>query len=290
MHQFRKIGLIAKTQHPGASNTLQALIYYLREREHTPLLHSASVDALPRHGLPIANTEELGQHCDLVITIGGDGTLLQAARWLARFESRLVGINLGRLGFLADIHPSNMTEHLDSILGGHFSEEKRFLLRAAAYRGETCLNQGSAFNDVVIQKWNTAHMFSFTTRINGHLLGSQRSDGFLIATPTGSTAYCLSGGGPILHPAINALVLLSMFPHTLSNPPIVVDGDSEIEVTISIEQQAQAQLTCDAVLCQTLLPGDRVLIRKHRHIYLVHPPGHDHYATLRGKLHWGREP
>jgi len=288
---IKKIGLVAKLQSPAATDALQTLIYDLRRRNLVLMLHQGSVEALPQPiDLPIVNTETLGKQCDLIIVVGGDGTLLHTARLLARYEARVLGINLGRLGFLTDIKPTDMTNDLEAILDGDFIEEKRFLIRATAFRGKTLLTRCCAVNDVVIHKWNTTHLFGFSTHINQCLLGNQRADGILVSTPTGSTAYCLSGGGPIVHPSLNVLVLLLLLPHTLSHAPIVLDSDSEIEVTLQLNQHIEAQLTCDGVASQTLLPGDRVMIKKHRHIYLVHPPNHDHYATLRDKLRWGYQP
>jgi len=288
---IKKIGLVAKLQSPAATDALQTLIYDLRRRNLVLMLHQGSVEALPQPiDLPIVNTETLGKQCDLIIVVGGDGTLLHTARLLARYEARVLGINLGRLGFLTDIKPTDMTNDLEAILDGDFIEEKRFLIRATAFRGKTLLTRCCAVNDVVIHKWNTTHLFGFSTHINQCLLGNQRADGILVSTPTGSTAYCLSGGGPIVHPSLNVLVLLLLLPHTLSHAPIVLDSDSEIEVTLQLNQHIEAQLTCDGVASQTLLPGDRVTIKKHRHIYLVHPPNHDHYATLRDKLRWGYQP
>lgn len=288
---IKKIGLVAKLQSPAATDALQTLIYHLQRRDLTLMLHQGSVDALPQSAdLPIVDTVTLGKQSDLVIVVGGDGTLLHTARLLARYEPRVVGINLGRLGFLADIKPTEMANDLDAILDGNFIEEKRFLMKATAFRGKTVLTHCNAVNDVVIHKWNTTHLFGFTTHINKCLLGNQRADGVLISTPTGSTAYCLSGGGPIVHPSLNALILMLLLPHTLSHAPIVLDNESEIEVTLQLNQEIEAQLTCDGVASQTLLPGDRVIIKKHRHIYLVHPPNHDHYATLRDKLRWGYQP
>ena len=287
---FEQIGLIAKRQHAGASHTLQIVINHLRHRRLPMLLAENSVAALPKHGLPVANITQLGLCCDLVIIIGGDGTFLQAARQLAEYDVPLLGVNLGRLGFLTDIHPSDVERQLEAILAGAYVHERRFLLQAQAYRDDILLSECDALNDVVIQKWNTPHMFFFDTLVDGSLLGKQRSDGLLIATPTGSTAYCLSGGGPILHPSLNAIAVLSMFPHTMSSPPIVINGDSEIEVRMSKEHDMSAQLTCDAVLCQQLQAGDRVLVKKSKHVQLIHPPDYDYYATLRDKLHWWREP
>ena len=288
---IKKIGLVAKLQSPAATDALQTLIYHLQRRDLILMLHQGSVDALPQStDLPIVDTETLGKESDLIIVIGGDGTLLHTARLLARYEARMVGINLGRLGFLTDIKPTEMATELDSILDGNFIEEKRFLIRATAFRGKTILARCNAVNDVVIHKWNTTHLFGFTTHINKCLLGNQRADGVLISTPTGSTAYCLSAGGPIVHPSLNSLILLLLFPHTLSHAPIVLDSDSDIEVSLQLNQEVEAQLTCDGEASQTLLPGDRVTIQRHRHVYLIHPPNHDHFATLRDKLRWGYQP
>lgn len=288
---FRRIGLVAKPGHQGVTKTLHELVHYLHRREVSVWLDESSAVALPDHRLPVVALDELGRQCDLAIIVGGDGTLLRAARALAEFNIYLLGINQGRLGFLADLNPAEMQLHLDAILSGQYVEEQRFLLYAEAWRGETLLCSGSALNDVVVQKWRTTHMIGFNTQINGRFLSSQRSDGLIIATPTGSTAYSMSGGGPILHPALNALSLVSMFPHSLSNPPLVVDADNRIEVCLHQQQEGEAQLSCDGVPCQTLQGGDQIRIRKHAHpIHLLHPLRHDYYATLRNKLHLGCGP
>ncbi|MDM8545525.1 NAD(+) kinase [Candidatus Venteria ishoeyi] len=287
---FQNIGLIAKRHSKEASHTLRKVIAYLKHHNKHTMLHQNSLEALPDSEIPVVDSIELGKRSDLIIVIGGDGTLLHAARMLTSYKARLLGINLGRLGFLTDIHPKQLSACLDLVFEGRFSQEKRFLLDTQVYRKDKHLGTCRALNDVVIQRWNNAHMLSFTVSIDGKLLGGQRSDGILIATPTGSTAYNLSGGGPVLHPSVDALLLLSMFPHTLSNPPIVVQGDSEIEIQVCANQSVEAQLTCDAVPSQSLFPGDRVVVRKKRHIYLIHPDSYDYFSTLRDKLHWGREP
>lgn len=287
---FKSIGLIAKRGDTRVIDCLVSLIRYLQQQNVDIIIDSPSAKLVEGHDLHVAaNTEALGIRCDLVIVIGGDGTLLQAARLLAKHDVALLGINLGRLGFLTDICPTEMETHLNDIFAGNFLEEDRFLIYTEVYRDGHCLSHTNAFNDIVIHRWNMSHMLSFETTINGHFVNRQRSDGLIISTPTGSTAYALSGGGPIVHPSLNALVLVSICPHTLSNRPIVIDGDSCIHITIDAEQTGKAQLSCDGILCQELIPGDKIIIEKRQHIRLIHPQGHDHYATLREKLDWGKE-
>jgi len=268
--------------------TLAELVDYLRQRGLALYLEEQAAAAHPELHLPCASLETIGTQCELAIVIGGDGTLLQAARSLARYPILLLGIKLGRLGFLTDITPEAMRCHLDEILAGHYTREKRFLLDVEVQRGERVIAKSNALNDVVIHKWNTSRMFSFTTQVNDRAVCSQRADGLIISTPTGSTAYALSCGGPILHPALNILLLISICPHTLSNRPLVIDGDSCVCVIIHADRLVEAQLSCDGEVCQTLQPEDCVHIRKGAIIELVHPPAHDYYATLRTKLNWGK--
>lgn len=286
---FNSIGIISKRGDGRVNDTLAALVGYLQGRNLEVIIDTLSAQLLPDHNCNVAaNTEALGIRCDLVIVIGGDGTMLQAARLLARYDVCLLGINLGRLGFLTDICPTQMERHLDEILAGAFIEETRFLIYAEVYRDGQCLAHSNALNDMVIHRWDMSHMLTFEVKINGHFVDRQRSDGLVIATPTGSTAYALSGGGPIVHPSLNALVLVSICPHTLSNRPLVIDGDSCIHITIDEMQTGQAQLNNDGLLSQKLIPGDRIVIEKRQYVRLIHPQEHDHYATLRAKLDWGK--
>jgi NAD+ kinase len=203
----------------------------------------------------------------------------------------LLGINLGRLGFLTDLNPADVPAGIEAVLDGRFLEEMRMFLRCQVVRGETVIEESYAFNDIVVQKCNTARLISLSTYIDGRFLHSQRSDGQIIATPTGSTAYALSGGGPILQPALNVLVVVPICPHTLTQRPIVLAGDSQIEVLINTREPDRAEVTCDGETICALQPGDRVRAAKHEHVVrLLHPAGHDHYATLRAKLNWGTDP
>jgi len=287
---FRKIGVIAKTEDERVRKTLAALTAHLHQRGTPFVLDSACAQILPQAELPIADRDALGAECDLVVVVGGDGTLLGAARSLVGQDVRLLGINLGRLGFLTDISRHEMTDQLDGVLAGQFQEEERFLLRAALMRNGQEMMYDDAFNDVVVHKWRVARLITLDTYVDGTFVNTQRSDGLIVSTPTGSTAYALSGGGPILHPALKAIVLVPICPHTLSNRPIVVDANSRVEIVVTKGQDTSAQLTCDGQTELELADGDRVLVtRRERGIRLIHPAGHDYFATLRTKLHWGKE-
>jgi NAD+ kinase len=235
--------------------------------------------------------DELQRRCDLAIVVGGDGTLLGAARRLSSAGVPLLGINLGRLGFLVDVSPEAMLDATDQVLAGDFQEEQRFLLAAhtgiSADGGEADL----ALNDVVLHKWNTPRMVEFETWIDDGFVSTQRADGLIVSTPTGSTAYALSGGGPLLHPALDALLLVPICPHTLSHRPIVVGGESRIEVRLMGADHRRVRISCDGQTDRDLADGHRLYIRKAPHpVRLLHPRGHDHFSILRAKLGWGGNP
>jgi NAD+ kinase len=234
---------------------------------------------------------ELAAHCDLVIIVGGDGTLLRNARLLAGSRAPLLGINHGRLGFLADITPAEAEARLADILAGDYEEESRFLLSAQVVRNGAIMYEGAAFNDVVVHAQNMARMIELETFIDGRFLNSQRADGLIVATPTGSTAYALSGGGPVLHPCLDAIVLVPICPHTLSNRPIVVSAGSRIEIILRERNTTPAHASFDGHDNFDLVPGDRVLIhRGENRVKLIQPRGHDYFEVLRAKLHWSEPP
>lgn len=285
---FSCIGLIGKYADATIQDTLKTLSDYLKKLRVQVVLDEGTAELVPGHGLKTASREELGRLCDLVIIVGGDGTLLNAARSLSNFEVPLLGVNQGRLGFLADISPTEMMAKLDEILQGSYLKEERIMLCTNIVRDGVCVGASDALNDVVVHKWNVARMIEFETYINGVFVHTHRSDGIIVSTPTGSTAYALSSGGPILHPALNVMVLVPVSPHTLSNRPIVVDGDSHIEIIVSDSNQSHAQVTCDGQINLDLASGDTVKIyKKDKKVHLIHPNNHDHYMLLRAKLHWG---
>jgi len=238
--------------------------------------------------LGVIPIEQFPSHCDLTIAIGGDGTLLSASRALAGTNMPIVGINVGRLGFLADVTLKNLSDQLDQILSGHYRDDNRFLLQASIKGVDG--SASIAMNDVVIHAHQNLHMIEFETYINGKFLNSQRADGLVVATPTGSTAYAMSAGGPILDVDLDAIVLASVCPHTLSNRPLVVAASNTIEITLSENNNTSGMVTCDGRPGHPLQPGDTVKIeRHHSQIRLLHLEDHDHYSILRAKLEWGRK-
>lgn len=285
---FQRIGLIGKHGDPAVRETIRQLFAYLKEGGKNVLLDDESCHLLDDIPHPNANQTELTCTSDLIIVVGGDGTMLRAARALAKQNIPLLGINLGRLGFLADISPAAFRPKLDQILAGQYEEEARFLLRVDL-SDKTLDNSNRALNDIVLHKVNIARMIEFETYINEQLVNDQRADGLIVSTPTGSTAYALSGGGPLIHPSLNALVMVPICPHTLSNRPIVVEGDSEIEIHLARDSAKNVQLTCDGQTSLQVEEGQVIRIRKDPHqIRLIHPVGHDYYSLLRAKLGWGR--
>ncbi len=286
--RFKRIGIIGKYADNTVGETLRALCDYLLSQKIELLLDEATAEFWPDHGLDMAGREQLGEQCDLIIVVGGDGTFLNAARTLSAFDPALLGLNLGRLGFLTDISPDEMKERLDDILAGRYSEEERFLLHCRILRDGELINENDAFNDVVVHKWDVARMIEVDTYINGTFVNTLRSDGLIVSTPTGSTAYALSGGGPILQPCLNAVILVPICPHTMSNRPIVVDADTVIEIVVKGQEQSHAQVSCDGQINLGLIAGDRIQIRKKEHtVRLIHPDEHDHFQILRAKLKWG---
>ncbi len=286
---FQNVGLIARHDDPRVGATLGRLVGMLRARGREVVLDHRSRDACPGCDLPVVARDEIGRRCDLVVVVAGDGTFLGAARALVDREVPLLGVNLGRLGFLADVMPDEMTERLGEILDGDFVEERRFLLDVVVARGGARVFSGTALNEAVTHKGGMARLVEFETYIDGHLVSRQRSDGLIVATPTGSTAYALSGGGPIVHPSLDAIVLVPICPHTLSSRPVVVGAASVVEAVLGDDAGSSVQLSCDGQTTLELAAGDRISIRRHRpDLRLIHPVGHEYYATLRAKLHWGK--
>jgi NAD+ kinase len=200
----------------------------------------------------------------------------------------IVGVNLGRLGFLVDVSPDTMTERLEEILSGQYTEEQRFLVETEIIRDDTVVQTASALNDVVLRIKNVVRMIEFETWIDGNFVNIQRADGMVVSTPTGSTAYALSGGGPILHPSLEAMLVLPICPHTLSSRPIVVDSGSDIEIRIRENISETGQVVSDGQNNIDVAAGDRVRVRrKDRKIRLLHPADYDYFSILREKLHWG---
>jgi len=288
---FQTIGLIGKFDDSGVAETLQKLSDYLLQSQHQVLLDETTAELLPDLKLERASREQIGQRCQLAIVVGGDGTLLNAARSLCDHDIALLGINLGRLGFLVDVSPDEMSSRLDEILSGHFTEEQRFLLQLSIIGNDGSQVEFNALNDIVVHKSEVARMIEFSTYIDDRYVTTQRADGLIVATPTGSTAYALSGGGPILHPSLETVVLVPICPHTLSNRPVVVNADSRIEILVDEATHSHSQVTCDGQIKIDLKSNDRIVIeRKQRRLRLLHPEGYDYFEILRAKLGWGERP
>ncbi len=288
---FNTIGLIGKYGDPGAADTIKQIRDHLSWHQLRVLLDEGTARNIPDHAMETADRDRLGAECNLVVVVGGDGTLLSAARSLSNHYVSVVGVNLGRLGFLVDVSPSETTDILDEILAGQYIEEMRLLLHAEIERDGEVIFSSEALNDVVIHKWGVARMLEFETWVNGRFVHTHRSDGLIVSTPTGSTAYALSGGGPILHPLLEAVVLVPICPHTLSNRPIVVEASSEIQVTVSHGGEAAAQLTCDGQIHHRVEVADVVRVRAHpNRLRLLHPASYDYFHILRNKLRWSEHP
>lgn len=232
---------------------------------------------------------ELADVADLVVAIGGDGTMLYASRLVAGRDIPLLGINRGRLGFLADITPGEMLRRLDEVLAGDCVEERRLMLEAVIDNGSGPARRALALNDVVLQKRETGRMLDFENWVDGVYVNTHGGDGLVIATPTGSTAYALSGGGPIIHPSLEAITLVPICPHTLSDRPIVIRADAKIELRVLERPDTSAEVACDGLPLGELAAGERLLVQAaSEQVVLVHPRGHDYFRLLRSKLHWGR--
>lgn len=289
--RFNIIGIIGKHGDANLGSTLKDLVQYLENRGIETLLDEASLELATGLEGNFTGVDRitLGERAELVIVVGGDGTLLAAARSLVDHEVPILGINLGRLGFLADISPDEMTSMLDQILAGEYNEEHRAMLHARVTRDGNLIGESSAFNDVVIHSCNVARMIEYETYIDAKFVNRVNADGLIVATPTGSTAYALSGGGPIVHPSLNALVLVTVCPHTMSHRPIVIEASSRIEIVFSERNQASAQVSCDGQIDIGLENGDRIHIeRKAKPVHLIHPKNYNYYKILRAKLHWGK--
>jgi len=291
-YHFNTIGLIGKYGDPNVACELtQQIARCLRRRQLRVLLDRSSTQLMPPDGLEVADRPTLGRECDLAIVLGGDGTLLNAARSLVEFQTPLLGVNLGRLGFLASVSPNEIPEDLEKILYGEFREDSRTLLHAEVIRDGQRESYADALNDVVVHKRDVARMIEVDTFLDGKYLTSYRADGLIISTPTGSTAYALSGGGPIIHPALETVALVPICPHTLAHRPIVVSAESTIEVLLSAGNWTQTQVTCDGQISLAMEPGDRVVIRKKPcKLKLIHPVDYDYLQLLRAKLSWGAPP
>ncbi len=288
-HIFKSIALVGNARDLRVAECMLSLAHHFRERGLRALVDPGVGLAFPPDSVVLCPEQSLATRAELIVAIGGDGTLLYAARLVAGHAVPLLGVNRGRLGFLTDVSPNSMLEDIDTVLAGRYTEDRRSLLAARLERVGAKPVEALALNDVVVAKWETGRTMDFETSINGHFVNSHSGDGMVIATATGSTAYALSCGGPIVEPDLDVWVLAPICPHTLSDRPIVVRAGSKIQVRMADRTGSHAQVTCDGTAIGDLDHGDSLSVGgTDVQITLLHPPGYDYYRLLRSKLHWGR--
>jgi NAD+ kinase len=291
MNPFRVVGLIGKRRDAQLAPMLADLCKVIGDTGRQVLVEAndSSRGDMPAEKV---DRETIGKQAELVVVVGGDGTLLDAGRSLAPCNIPILGINQGRLGFMVDVAPETMKEALTAVLNGNYEAEERLILSAVVERfGASDGPPRTAINDVVLRNQATIRMIEFETWMDDEFISNHRADGVIITSPTGSTAYALSGGGPLLHPGLSAFALVPICPHTLSDRPIVVGGDQAIRLVIRGVDRAQAMVTFDGQTSETLEPGDVVEVRRAPFpLRLIHPPGYSYFSILRNKLRWGRGP
>lgn len=286
---FKTIALIGKHKNPEIVAPLLRLGQYLQSRNLEVLLDCLTASEVIATAYPALALEEIGAHADLAIVLGGDGTMLNIARKLAPFDVPLVGINQGRLGFLTDLSIDTMLETVGAMLDGRYVTERRMLLSAEVMRSEVSVFDALALNDVAVNRGSGGSMIEFEVHINGEYVYALRADGLIVATPTGSTAYALSSGGPILHPSLDLITLVPVSPHTLSNRPIVVGPDAIVEILM--HRTADARVHSDSHFHFDLQENDKIIVRRSPHtVRLLHSTDHSYYRMLREKLGWSGFP
>ena len=288
-NEFRTVALIGKYQSPDVAGSLLTLATFLNSRGVAVLIEEGTARSIGANGHPVAPYPIIGVQADLAIVLGGDGTMLNAARGLAEHGVPLVGVNQGRLGFMTDIARQTMIEGITALLEGGFSREQRSLLDIEVLRDGVCLLHTLALNDVVVNKGDIGRMIELEVTVDGEFIYILRADGIIVATPTGSTAYALSANGPILHPAVPGIALVPLCPHALSNRPITISDQSRVEIKLMAPHDGNIHF--DGQLRFDARAGDCVHIVRSRHaVTLLHPPGYSYLAMLREKLHWSSSP
>ena len=269
----------------STSQILQSLTHFLHLQGADVVIEQETAASCDLTNPQIQNINQIGKSCDLAIVVGGDGTMLGFGRQLAPYGVPLIGINQGRLGFITDIALDQIETALAPMLQGNYTEDFRSLFLGKVIRDDACVFSTLAMNDVVVNRGATAGMVELRVEVNGHFLSNQRADGLIIATPTGSTAYALSSGGPIIHPSLAGWVLVPIAPHTLSNRPIVLGDDAQIAIELVSGKDASANFDMQSLA--SLIKGDRISVSKSEHrARFLHPVGWSYFDTLRKKLHW----
>ena len=283
--RFAHVVIVGKYHAPGSRKAVDEIAHFLQDEGCVVSLEEQTALNTGLSNFPALSVAAIGAQCDLALVVGGDGTMLGIGRQLARHGVPLVGINQGRLGFITDIAFEDYRDSLRAILHGNFEEDSRALMAASVWRDGRCVFEATALNDVVVNRGGVASMIELRVEVDGHFVANQRADGLIIATSTGSTAYALSAGGPLLHPGIGGWVMVPIAPHTLSNRPVVLPYTCEIAVEIVSGRDASANFDMQSLT--SLLHGDRIVVRKSEHaLRLLHPSGWSYFDTLRKKLHW----
>ena len=283
--QFQHVALVGKYHAPGARSALENVAQFLNAQGCDVAIEKDTATSTGLTQYPILDVASIGAQCDLALVVGGDGTMLGIGRVLAKFGVPLVGINQGRLGFITDIAFDDYQSVLGPILRGEFDEDRRWMMQAQVMRDGRCVFNATAMNDVVVNRGATSGMVELRVEVDGRFLANQRADGLIIASPTGSTAYALSAGGPLLHPSIAGWVLVPIAPHTLSNRPIVLSDTGEITVEIVAGRDASANFDMQSLA--SLMLGDRITVKRSEYqMRFLHPQGWSYFDTLRKKLHW----
>ena len=284
---FKTVALIGKYKTPAIAEPLLRLAEFVASKGVVVAVDSLTAEHLGNHPYRVLSLAEMKGVVDLAIVMGGDGTMLNIARTLAPFEIPLVGVNQGRLGFLTDLSLESMKRSISAMLQGEYVTEKRMLLDVRVLRKNIEVCAASAFNEMAIHRSNIGSMIECEVRINGEYLYTQRADGLIVSTPTGSTAYALAAGGPIMHPALDVVALVPVCPHTLSNRPIVVSGESEIQILM--HRSGDVHVRFDSHSHFDLQLNDMLVTSRHKDfVHLLHPVGHSYYHTLREKLYWNK--
>lgn len=283
---FKHIVLIGRPGVEGVPETLIAVKNYLQSQHVEVIVEQNTASCMQDQDITAVSSDNIPNHCDLMMVVGGDGSLINAAHTAMQYDLPMLGIHRGRLGFLTDVPPDEL-DKIGDVLKGNYQEEVRFLLHAKVYDGNQCIKEMDALNEVALIPGDAAHMIEFETDVNMRFVCKQRADGLIVATPTGSTAYALSAGGPILHPKLDAIVLVPMFPHTLSSRPIVVEGNADIDISVCDSNDITPYVSADGLNRTAVKPGSRITIKKSKYtLRLIHPQDYTYFATLRGKLGW----
>ena len=285
MKKISRVGLLVKINDESVSATIRDVKSRMDAMGIETLMSHSTKGLVDHETVPAS---EIGEKCDLAIVIGGDGTLLHAARELVDYDVPIVGVNRGRLGFLVDISPDKGLEKLEAVINGQYIEEERIMLETRIMREGECINTAYAFNDTIVRVRDVLQIMDFDITIDDVLVTHQRADGLIVATPSGSTAYALSNGGPIVGPTINAVVLQPICPHTLTSRALMVDAKSSIRMHLWDDQVLEAQVVCDGQVYMDATLGDMIEIKcMDKRVRLLHPETYDYHQILREKLNWG---